>query len=236
MPPTDLSGACRARALRPLAGSGAIALAALLATSPLAASGADVAVSVTSAKGAPVADVVLVLESVGGATPRRHEKQTARMEQRDRHFKPELLVVETGTLVDFPNNDSVSHQVYSFSTPRRFQLSLYRGSAHPPIAFDTPGLVVLGCNIHDEMVGYILVTDSPYHGQTDAHGAARIAAVPAGMYRIRAWGPRIADPPASLEQRVEVSDGAAVAVRFALSKPLLAAPTPRPGRTEWDAY
>jgi hypothetical protein len=158
------------------------------------------------------------------------------MEQRDRHFKPELLVVETGTLVDFPNNDSVSHQVYSFSAPRRFQLSLYRGSAHPPIAFDTPGLVVLGCNIHDEMVGYILVTDSPYHGQTDAHGAARIVGVPGGTYRIRAWGPRIADPPASLEQRVEVSDGAAVAVHFALSKPLLAAPTPRPGRTEWDAY
>ena len=236
VPPVDPSGARRAPASRLAAGAACVGLAALLAISPAAASGTDVAVTVRTAKGAPVADVVLVLEAAGAVTPHHREKQTARMEQRERHFKPELLVVETGTLVDFPNNDSVSHQVYSFSTPRRFQLSLYRGSAHPPIAFNTAGLVVLGCNIHDEMVGYILVTDSPYHGQTDAHGTARIAGVPAGAYLIRAWAPRIADPPASLERRIEVGDGAEVAVNFSLSKPLLAAPTPRPGRTEWDAY
>ena len=235
MPPTNPSGPSAARA-RLLKCTACVGLAALLATSVAGASGTDIAVSVKSAKGAPVADVALVLEAVSAVPPRHRDRQTARMEQRDRHFKPELLVIETGTLVDFPNNDSVSHQVYSFSAARRFQLSLYRGTAHPPIGFDTPGLVVLGCNIHDEMVGYILVTDSPYHGQTDAHGAARITGVPPGSYRIRAWGPRLADLPASLERPIEVVDGAEVAVSFALSKPLLATPTPHPGRTEWDAY
>ena len=234
VPPTALSGTRRARTLRLTAWVAVVA--ALVAASSASAAGSDVAVSVRTAKGVPVADAALVLEPIGAAAPHRREKLSARMEQRDRHFSPEVLVVATGTLVEFPNNDTVSHQVYSFSPARRFQLSLYRGSVHPPIAFDTAGLVVLGCNIHDEMVGYILVTDSPYYGRTDVHGTARIAGVPAGAYRIRLWAPRIADSPASLERRVDVADGAEVAVNFSLSRPLLAAPTPRPGRTEWDAY
>ena len=75
--------------------------------------------------------------------------------------------VGVGTRVEFPNNDSVSHQVYSFSPAKRFQLPLYKGEIHPPVTFDQPGLVVLGCNIHDSMVGYIYVTDAPYFGTTE---------------------------------------------------------------------
>ncbi len=231
------SDACRPRAPRALAWTACVAAASLLAMHPVSAHGADVTVTVQSASGAPVEDVALVLEAVTPAAPvRRREKLTARMEQRERRFKPELLVVQTGTLVDFPNNDTVSHQVYSFSPARKFQLSLYRGSVHPPIEFDTAGLVVLGCNIHDDMVGYVLVTNSPYYGKTDAHGVARVSGVPAGAYRLRGWSPRIADAPASLERPVEVGDAAEQRLAFLLAKPLLAAPTPRPGRTEWDAY
>ena len=233
----DCSDACRPRTPRTMAWVANVAAAALLAIVPVCADGADVAVTVKSVNGAPLTDVALILEAVAPAPPaHRREKLTARMEQRDRHFRPELLVVETGSLVEFPNNDTVSHQVYSFSPPKQFQLSLYRGSVHPPIEFNTAGLVVLGCNIHDEMVGYILVTNSPYHGQTDAHGNGRISGAPPGNYRIRIWAPRIADAPTTLERRVELADAAAVDVTFALAKPLLAAPTPRPGRNEWDAY
>jgi len=200
------------------------------------AGAADVTVTVHAVNGKPVGDVAVVLE---GGTPgpvRHRERVSARMEQHNRHFVPELLVVETGTLVEFPNNDSVSHQVYSFSPAKRFQLSLYRGTAHPPIEFATAGLVVLGCNIHDEMVGYILVTPSPYHGQTDPSGTVRIAGVPPGSYRVRIWSPRLADAPPALERRIEVTDGDTPQVGFSLAKALLAAPTPRPGRSEWDAY
>lgn len=222
---------------RPQQGCGLVLAVLLLAALPVAAgAGAELSVSIRTSKGAGVGDVALVLEPTAAQPAKRHEKQTVRMEQRARHFVPEVLVVETGALVDFPNNDSVSHQVYSFSPPKRFQLSLYRGSAHPPITFDTAGLVVLGCNIHDEMVGYILVTDSPYHATTDAAGAAKISGVPAGSYRLHVWGPRLADPPASLDRRIEIAEGDAAAVSVVLSKPLLAAPTPHPGRTEWDAY
>ncbi len=197
---------------------------------------ADVTIKVHGANGKPVGDVAVVLEGSSAAPARHHEKPLARMEQRNRHFVPELIVVETGTLVEFPNNDSVSHQVYSFSPAKRFQLSLYRGTAHPPIEFATAGLVVLGCNIHDEMVGYILVTASPYHGETDASGMTRIAGVPPGSYRVTIWSPRLADAAPALERRIDVGEGPVPDVSFSLGKALLAAPTPRPGRTEWDAY
>jgi len=205
----------------------------MLTAAPALAS--EVAVTIRAPSGAPVPEVSVVLEApTAGA--RRKEHALARIEQRDRRFVPQVVTVRTGTMVEFPNNDTVSHQVYSFSTARRFQLSLYKGSVHPPIEFDKAGLVVLGCNIHDDMIGYILVTDSPYFAQTDTRGIGRISGVAAGHYTLHVWAPRIADPAASLERGVDVSDSGQVDVSLVLAKPLLAAPTPRPGRSEWDAY
>ena len=76
-------------------------------------------------------------------------------------FAPDLLVIPVGSTVEFPNSDSVSHQIYSFSPAKRFQLPLYRGKPYPPVHFDQAGVVTLGCNIHDEMLAYLLVTDAP---------------------------------------------------------------------------
>lgn len=196
----------------------------------------DVVVTVRTPNGNTVADVSLVLDARNPASARHRDPPTARMEQRDRQFIPQLLVVQKGTLVEFPNNDTVSHQVYSFSPAKHFQLSLYKGSAHPPIEFDKAGLAVLGCNIHDDMIGYILVTDSPYFGQTDAHGVGRVTGLAPGTYTLKVWAPRIADPPASLERTIEVGENGKVDLTVTLARALLAAPTPRPGRTEWDAY
>ena len=215
-------------------------LGSALAFGVLCAGGAypgEVDISVRAPGGALVPDVSVVLEpAVPVAAPKRRDHPVARIEQRDRRFIPQLLVIQRGTQVEFPNNDTISHQVYSFSPARRFQLSLYKGTVHPPIAFDTPGLVVLGCNIHDDMIGYVLVTDSPYFGLTDANGSAHIAGVPAGRYTLHVWAPRIADTTASLDRGVEVAESGEATVGVTLAKPLLAAPSPRPGRAEWDAY
>ena len=93
---------------------------------------------------------------------------------------------------DFPNSDSVSHQIYSFSPAKRFQLPLYHGTPYPPVHFDQAGVVTLGCNIHDEMLAYLLVTDAPYYGRTDATGTWT-AEVPRGHYRVSIWHPRLRD-------------------------------------------
>ena len=139
-----------------------------------------------------------------------------------------------GTSVEFPNNDSVSHQVYSFSAAKRFQLPLYRGEAHPPITFDRPGLVVLGCNIHDGMVGYIYATDAPYFGKTGTSGSVQLKALPVGDYRIAVWSPFIADPPASLIRSAHIDGNAPAPIRVELSQALRAQPEPKPHRRDWE--
>ncbi len=97
------------------------------------------------------------------------------MDQVDRQFSPYVLAVHTGTRVLFVNNDSVAHQVYSFSPAKRFELALYHGKPREPVVFDQPGIVTVGCNIHDNMVGYLYVTDAPWFGTTGNDGVWRSA-------------------------------------------------------------
>src|SRR5688572_7759995 len=177
------------------------ALGAILGQIPLAEA-AELTIRVLDPKGKPVPDVVVVATAQGpkqgpkNAGAKSQPPKPAVMDQIDRQFVPHLLVVETGTPVTFPNSDSVSHQVYSFSTTKRFQLALYRGHAYPPLVFDQPGIVVLGCNIHDDMIGYIYVAASPYFGKTDAQGRMLLKELPAQNYEVTLWSPRLKQPQA----------------------------------------
>jgi plastocyanin len=108
--------------------------------------------------------------------------QQATIDQLDRAFVPHVLVVPVGSEVSFPNNDSVSHQVYSFSSTKKFQLPLYRGKSPSPVLFDHPGVVTLGCNIHDQMRAYIFVVEAQHYGRTDKSGVWRVDNLLAGDY------------------------------------------------------
>jgi len=154
------------------------------------------------------------------------------MDQIDRAFVPDLLVIPTGSTVAFPNSDSVSHQIYSFSPAKKFQLPLYRGKPYPPVRFERPGLVTLGCNIHDSMLAYVLVTDAPYFGRTDA-GGSWSADVPRGTYRVTVWHPRMGEG-AEIEREVIVEDADRASLTLRLAKPLR--PVPLESRRSWDSY
>lgn len=95
---------------------------------------------------------------------------TAVMDQVDKQFSPKLLIVKQGQSVNFPNSDNIRHHVYSFSKAKPFQLKLYSGEPKAPIKFERQGVVVLGCNIHDSMVGYIYVTNSELVYISDEQG------------------------------------------------------------------
>ncbi len=199
------------------------------------ASAGDLGLRVLDRAGRGVPDVVVVAIATdpSQAAPMR-PRRTAVMDQLNRRFVPQVLAVQAGTVVAFPNNDIVSHQVYSFSPSRRFQLPLYKGEAHSPVAFGTAGLVVLGCNIHDEMVGYIYVTDSPYFATTDAEGNASIHDLPAGGYRLDAWGPRVADPGDTLVREITLERTGTDVVEWRLQKSLRPRPSPGPRDVDWD--
>jgi hypothetical protein len=81
--------------------------------------------------------------------------------------------------------------VYSFSEAKTFELGLYKGNAHPPLVFDRAGVVVLGCNIHDSMLGYVLVVDTPHFAATDAQGTLSLDGLVADDYQIHVWTPRL---------------------------------------------
>ncbi len=112
---------------------------------------------------------------------------TALIEQRGRQFNPLVSVVQVGTDISFPNFDSVRHHVYSFSPAKNFELKLYSGVPANPVQFDKAGTVVLGCNIHDFMVAFIHVVDTPYFAKTDKTGKAVLKNLPKGDYTLKVW-------------------------------------------------
>lgn len=164
--------------------------AALLLAAAGPASAATLEVAAYQADGRPVADAVVTLRGPADA-PQGVLK--ADMDQRGQRFAPHVLAVHTGTQVRFPNSDNIRHQVYSFSAAKRFELRLYEGTPTDPLLFDKPGVVVLGCNIHDWMLGYIYVTDDPRFGVSDAQGRVHLEHLPAGDYHLTLWHPQLAD-------------------------------------------
>ena len=146
---------------------------------------ADLRVTV-SGQGKPAGEAVVSLHSSAAAAATRPGRGV--VDQRNTQFVPRVSVVTVGTPVTFPNSDNVRHQVYSFSPAKRFELPLYSGKPAAPVVFATPGVVELGCNIHDWMLAYVVVVDTPYHVVTDARGQGRIEA-PAGSYILRVWHP-----------------------------------------------
>jgi plastocyanin len=195
-----------------------------------AADAATLVISVHTPDGRPLQGAVVMALPLDGSA-HKPAPIKAVMDQVNRAFQPDLLVIPVGSTVTFPNSDTVSHQIYSFSPVKRFQLPLYRGTPYPPVHFDQAGVVTLGCNIHDEMVGYLLVTDAPYYGRTDAAGAWTLE-VPRGRYRISIWHPRMRDTDTDLERELTVGEGDHAELTLRLLKSLEPAPIAR--QHSWD--
>ena len=206
-------------------------LGALLQT--VCASAANLAVAVKLPDGRPLTDAVVTVQSKDKKSAPAAPIHTV-MDQMHRMFDPEVLVIPVGSSVSFPNSDSVSHQIYSFSPAKRFQLPLYRGKPYPPVLFDKAGVVILGCNIHDWMIGYIDVTDAPFYGTTDKQGSWG-AEVPAGRYEITVWHPRMREQTPTLVRELSIDARDRVTLILQLTKPLRPAPM-EGGSPSWDSY
>ena len=183
---------------------------------------ATVVVNVHTPEGRALPGAVVTVRSLDG--PARHATPVhAVMDQVNRSFAPDLLVIPVGSTVEFPTSDSVSHQIYSFSPAKRFQLPLYRGKPYPPVHFDQAGVVTLGCNIHDEMLAYLLVTDAPWYGRTNDGGSWSVE-VTRGRYRVALWHPRLREDTDDLERELTVGDSDRADLTLRLSKSLQPAP------------
>ena len=117
------------------------------------------------------------------------------LRQRSLKFAPQVLAVRTGTVVDFPNDDRVFHNVFSFRDGKRFDLGVYPVGSTRQVTFTKTGVSRLFCNIHPNMAGYVVVVDTPWFATSDAEGRFRITDVEPGTYTWQAW--RAAGPDVS---------------------------------------
>ncbi len=185
-----------------------------LSLTSAAALASALVVQVSDGAGKALADVVVSADPEAGVTMPKYLKP-AEIEQRGLKFLPLVSVIQTGSRVSFPNNDKVKHHIYSFSPAKKFDQKLYSGVAAAPQVFDKPGTVVLGCNIHDRMVAYVKVVDSPYFAKTDAAGKARIELPAAGKYTVTAWHYNMAG--AESDQAASIGGGGDSAMTFKLT-------------------
>jgi plastocyanin len=165
----------------------------------------ELTVSLRTPNGEPIRDaVVTVRPSARPAVPPGAFPWPMRVEQRDLQFHPFVLIAPVGAEVAFPNFDNVRHHVYSFSPAGPFELRLYGRDESRSVRFNNPGIIAIGCNIHDQMVAFIAVVDTPFAAKTDAAGVARIAGLPPGQAAMRAWHPYMRAPANMVEQAVTI--------------------------------
>jgi plastocyanin len=204
----------------PLRAIGAVVSASLglLLALPLTASAGTFQIKVQDSSGKPLPDAVVFLESPAAKAAAK-PTTGVEIEQVARQFQPAVSVVATGSSVTFPNHDTVRHHVYSFSPTKTFELKLYSGVPANPVLFDRSGVAILGCNIHDNMVAWVLVVDTPYFGKTGADGTLTLNNVPNGSYTLRTWHNSLPVGAAAAEQAAAVGNsGPVVVVNLAGSK------------------
>ena len=180
----------------------------------------DWSIKVTDDNGSPIENAVVYAEPK--AKIDMPTNVAANIEQKGRKFLPLVSVVPRGTNITFPNRDTVRHHVYSFSPAKTFELKLYSGVPANPVLFDKAGTVVLGCNIHDSMLAFIHIVDTPYFAKTDASGNATLS-LPAGDYALKAWHYALITENQVYEKAVSLKDSAKANVQLSLR------PFPLPG-------
>jgi plastocyanin len=181
---------------------GTAAFAAAMASS---AAARTVSGQVLGQDGKPVANAVVFVQEPAAMQPAA-ASQSAIMDQFNKTFVPEMLPVAVGTQVRFPNRDQIRHHVYSFSRPKRFELPLYKGEDAAPVLFDKPGVVKIGCNIHDWMSAIILVLPNDRYAVTKEDGTFSLPGLDSGNYTITAWHAQSRDKTEDIAQRVAIVD------------------------------
>jgi plastocyanin len=174
-------------------------LAAVYAVPAVAA---PFAVRVVDARGRPVRDAVVTLQPIGVAARAPVASGGYSVSQQGMQFHPFVSVVPVGANVAFLNRDATKHHVYSFSAAKRFELKLFARDQSRSVRFDKPGVIALGCNIHDSMSAFIVVTDSPWTAQTDGKGVVQFANVPNAAARLSVWHPYLRAPGKVIAKRI----------------------------------
>jgi len=215
------SGACLSRLRR---------LLALLSLLPFLSTGCTMAVhaDVRDQSGRPVKDAVVYATAREPRPSPPRGAGAATMVVENLEFKPPVLPVLIGTGVSFLNRDDIGHQIYSISAAKNFEVPADRRSSSAEVVFDKRGAVVLGCALHDRMIGHVYVLTTPHFAATGPDGKAALEGLPRGAYEVRVWHPDMMSPAAVPARRVADSPSHRAGVDFAITVQRAHPPPRRP--------
>jgi plastocyanin len=180
------------------------------------ANAGDIQVLVTDSSGKPVPNAVVTLDLPG--SPENRPGQF-RVNQKDLEFHPYVLVIPVGSTVDFSNLDPVRHHVYSFSAAKKFDLKLFGKGESRSVRFDQPGVVAIGCNIHDSMQAFIHVSASPLAARTGPDGRVTLRGAPAGVHALHIWHAMMRAPGNEISQSVNTASNISLPFVIKLRRP-----------------
>jgi plastocyanin len=163
-------------------------------------------VRVSDTAGHAVGDAVVTVTPTAPAPAPTAAPVTRYVDQRDETFIPYVQVVRPGDRVVFRNSDGTRHHVYSFSEAKAFEFLLRPGESSPPLTLDQPGLVAVGCNIHDHMIAYLMIT-SDQAKVTPSQGQAVFDQLPPGSYTVTVWHPQLRPGQKQPSETVAVAEG-----------------------------
>jgi plastocyanin len=192
----------------------AIALFCLAAATIPQIAARDIEFRVVDDTGKPIPDAVVWFTPLDSAPPLAPHPEPIEIEQRHEEFIPFVSVIRTGSAVRLPNRDTVDHHVYSKAAAKSFDFPLYAPKMSETVVFDKPGIVPLGCNIHDWMIAYVVVVDTPWFAKTAADGTAVLKGMPGGKYRMEVWHHR--HPKPTEEEIILTSDDRPQSLRVKL--------------------
>ncbi len=177
----------------------------------------EIRISIKDGQGQMLEDAVVTATPLDSKNIIKPKNNKPVVDQVSKEFLPHVVPVYINSLVSFPNSDNIRHHVYSFSPAKKFELPLYSGTSAAPVLFDKPGIVTLGCNIHDWMLGYIYVSETPYFVRSEKDGKGLIRSLPEGEYVVKVWHPQMIDTEDSTARRIAISDAVAANLEWQLS-------------------
>jgi plastocyanin len=196
----------------------------------LEAHGSELIIAVDDGHGHPTADAVVSLRSEGAMEPAPRAAMTRVIDQRHETFIPYVEIFRPGDAVVFRNSDRTRHHVYSFSAAKSFEFVIAPGESAPPVTLDRAGDISVGCNIHDQMITHLFVSDAPWIARSEADGRVTFEGVPPGAYRLEVWHPQLRPGNAAPQQAISLGDAPTTA---AFSLPLLPDPRQTGGRARY---
>ncbi len=174
----------------------------------------DVAFTLRDQTKAPVADAVVSLVPLDAPAKLTPAAEPLIVAQKNTEFLPYITTLVVGSAVSFPNQETkIQHHVFAKSDVKSFDFPLHKPGKAGTVVFDKPGVVTVGCNIHDWMVAYVVILETPWFGQSTASGSAKLAGVPAGRYRVEVWQPRLEK---IVTRDLTVTDASGPAIEMAL--------------------